>query len=305
MRRATWLLIVSMSAACNRREPEAEEAPAASAPAAVPAPSDNAETAEEFPGPAARAAAEARAAEGRGHASAVRYAVFGVRPGDVLNVREEPDPKSAQVQAFLWNARDVLGTGRSEQRKSELWVEVTAGAKSGWVNRAFLVEQGRGCDDPRIAGLAHKFAAAVRAKDGKALESLASPLRGLQVRHEAWNPTLRFKGDALSGIFSSRGALKWGQADGSGDPIVGSFSDVALPSLQKVLQPQAQRACGKVLAEGSAGSIEWPLELASMTLFSFHKPSSEGMDWITWVAGIEYVEQKPYIAMLIQYHWEI
>lgn len=68
-------------------------------------------------------------------AADVGYSVFGVRPGDVLNMRLKPDPRSPVVQTIAHNGTGISLTGASVGGD---WVEITYQRKRGWVNGRFL-----------------------------------------------------------------------------------------------------------------------------------------------------------------------
>jgi hypothetical protein len=64
--------------------------------------------------------------------------VMGVADGDVLNVRDGPGV-AYDIIATLDPVTDtVVATGRSQLLPASIWVEVTVGATTGWVNSQFL-----------------------------------------------------------------------------------------------------------------------------------------------------------------------
>jgi uncharacterized membrane protein len=65
----------------------------------------------------------------------VAYSVFGVRPGDTLNMRVQPNPRAPVVQTIPHDAEGIALTGRTGQGD---WAEVTFRRKRGWVNARFL-----------------------------------------------------------------------------------------------------------------------------------------------------------------------
>ena len=65
----------------------------------------------------------------------VSYSVFGVRPGDTLNMRSQPNPNAPVVQTIPFDGRDIGLTGRNAPGA---WVEVIYNRKRGWVNGRFL-----------------------------------------------------------------------------------------------------------------------------------------------------------------------
>lgn len=65
------------------------------------------------------------------------YAVTGVGPGDVLNIRERADASGPIIGTLPRDARGVEVVGRAGN-----WLEVNAGERSGWVNGLFMAVQG-------------------------------------------------------------------------------------------------------------------------------------------------------------------
>lgn len=65
----------------------------------------------------------------------VAYSVFGVRPGDTLNMRVQPNPRAPVVQTIAHDAEGIALTGRTSQGD---WTEITFRRKRGWVNARFL-----------------------------------------------------------------------------------------------------------------------------------------------------------------------
>ncbi len=68
-------------------------------------------------------------------AADIGYSVSGVRPGDVLNMRLNPDPRAPIVQTIPHNGTGLALTGRAAGGD---WVEVTYQRRRGWVNGRFL-----------------------------------------------------------------------------------------------------------------------------------------------------------------------
>jgi hypothetical protein len=224
-----------------------------------------------------------------------KYAVFGVKADDVLNVRAEPDHKSKKVYSYGPSVTAISGTGRQVVSGGVPWLEVAFDSGTGWVNRTFLREvvPGGGCNDPALTALIRKVMRAVALSDGASLQDTVSPLRGLLVRQTPASPTVRIPPNEAGGLFTSPTPKSWG-AD------VGSFKQVILPSLREdVAGKGAQETCGKLLAGGT--EQEFPAELAGLTLVSFHRPASGARSWHTTVGGLEYVEGKPYLTALVQY----
>jgi hypothetical protein len=237
------------------------------------------------------------------------YAVFDVKGDDVLNVRAEPDGSSKKVYSFSPAVTRIRLTGRRMDRGGTPWVEVGFEGGTGWVNRLYLTEMHPdGCNDPNLIAAIRKFMHAASSADGAALREIVSPLRGLHVRYSAGAKGVTFPAEEVEGIFTSPVPKSWGLV-GEGDPptaLTGSFREVVAGSLEQALVGKgAKEKCGALLMGGTAGSTEWPAELSRLTQVSFHDPSEANEHWQTWVAGFEYVDGKPYVAMLIGYRWEM
>jgi uncharacterized membrane protein len=65
----------------------------------------------------------------------VSYSVFGVRPGDTLNMRVAPNPAAPVVQTIPHDAEGIALTGKTARGD---WTEVTFRRKRGWVNARYL-----------------------------------------------------------------------------------------------------------------------------------------------------------------------
>lgn len=230
------------------------------------------------------------------------YAVFGVKPDDVLNVRAEPEASSKKVYSYGPDVTTIRSTGRLQLSKDGVpWVEVKFEGSTGWVNRMFLTEMqpGGGCDDPNLTAAIRKFMRAVAQSDGASLQEIVSPLRGLLVRQADVGPTVHFPANESGGIFTSPVVKRWGGQ--AGDALAGPFKTVILPNLREdVAGKGAQEKCGRLLPPGKA-SLAWPAEFAGFTLVSFHRPGAGRQPWHTSVAGLEYVDGKPYFAALVQF----
>ncbi|WP_295557725.1 hypothetical protein [uncultured Hyphomicrobium sp.] len=71
------------------------------------------------------------------------YKVTGIKAGDTLTIREEPDDggKPAdwkELGRIPADASDVLGTGRSKLVGEQRWFEISFRSTRGWVNAKFL-----------------------------------------------------------------------------------------------------------------------------------------------------------------------
>lgn len=230
---------------------------------------------------------------------------------DVLNVRAGPGVEFEIVGALPPDARNVTITGAGELVSGSRWVPIQAGNVSGWVNSRFLtgsIAAEPFCNSGDRQALVDQLETAVANRDGDALAALVHPERGLRIHHNWWNPVQRFDGGEVAQLFSSRQALDWGIADGSGNPIVGSFSEIILPMLDEDLLGAEQIACDAILSGGTAGIVRVPDGYEAVLPVSFFRPGTEefaGMDWGSWVVGVEQWNGRYFISYLIHFEWEI
>jgi hypothetical protein len=244
------------------------------------------------------------------------YAVVGLGEGDLLNVRSAPGTSNAVLETLGPGIRNIQPTGKIEQADGITWLEIQRPSSTpGWVSRSFLTEQVEPqafCADERIKKLVGDFSQAIKNQDGEALSRLVSPVQGLTIQHNWWNPEVKIEStEAIRNLFFSTTDYDWGTADGSGEPLVGPFKDIILPKLQDVLSSTYTSHCNILESPTSAGAtsglLTWPAEYANMNYVALYRaaPAGEEMNWRTWVIGIDYVAGVPYIASLVQYTWEI
>jgi hypothetical protein len=244
------------------------------------------------------------------------YAVVGLGEGDLLNVRSGPGTSNDVLETLGPGIRNLQPTGKLEESDGITWLEIQRPSNTpGWVSRAFLTEQVEPqafCEDERIDKLVDDFTAAIKNQDGEALSRLVSPVHGLTIQHNWWNPAVKLdSSEAIQNIFFSTTDFNWGTADGSGEPLVGPFKDMILPKLQDVVGTDYTRHCNVLesgtSAGGTTGTLTWPAEYANLNYEALYRaaPAGDEMNWRTWVIGIDYVGGVPYIASLVQYAWEI
>jgi hypothetical protein len=244
------------------------------------------------------------------------YAVVMLGEGDLLNVRAGAGTGNDVLETLGPEVRDLLPTGNIEETDGIHWVEIQReGETTGWVSRAFLTEQVTSqafCDDERAGRLIGNFAQAVKEQNGEALARLVSPEHGLTIQHNWWNPAVTLDStETVQNLFFSTTDFDWGTAGGSGEPLVGSFRDIVLPMLRDVIDVDYSQHCNLLesgtSAGGTTGQLTWPVEYANLNFYALFRaaPAGEEMNWRTWAVGIEYVGGVPYLAVLIQYDWEI
>lgn len=240
------------------------------------------------------------------------YSVAWVPELEPLVVRQPAGITSMAVTSLAFDQRGLTVTGNTTQMGSSTWVEINLpeGGK-GWVKDWNLTEDVLGssfCADPRIPELANQFILAIKARDGGKLSDLASPKRGLIIRHDWWNPEVNVGFSSVPSLFLDPSPLAWGVNRDSELAIEGTFREVILPQLEDVFSVAPEFHCGELGLGSSAQDAIWPSDYSNMNYISFHRaapdPGSQ-LNWRTWALGIEYVDGEPYLALLIQYRGEI
>lgn len=248
--------------------------------------------------------------------TAQKVAVVFVSEGNELEIRSRPGADQAVIANISPHAQNItLSKAFEWQDDHELWVEITtADGISGWVDAYYLTNQISSdafCMDKRVTSLMAQFIDAVKERNGEKFFELVSPLHGLFIRHEWWNPEIQIKDpEQIMNIFTSATSYDWGIQDGNGLEISGSFQDVILPLLSEVVD-NSPRSCNTLeqglASGGSTGFIQWPFEYANLNYIALYRsaPAGDELNWRTWAVGIEFIGNKAYIVALVQYHWEI
>jgi hypothetical protein len=246
------------------------------------------------------------------------YAVILVAEGDVLNIRLGPGPAYAVAGIFTSTQTGIMRTGPSMKVGDNLWVEVQNPAGgNGWVNSAYLTETvatAAFCADTGINALLTAFSNAIRTSDGAALGPLASPAvhkdldgnsrTGVDVRLYRYANSVVFDQDHFRYVFESTYKHNWGSGP-SGMDDIGSFHQIILPLLVDVLTGSPVLTCNA--AVHTSGLFQpWPYEYTNINFYEYFRPGTPGvdLDYNTFIIGVEYVQDQPYLFALIHYEWE-
>ena len=240
------------------------------------------------------------------------YQVAFVAADDTLNVRSGPGVDKDVVGELAPEDAKAQITGAGQLVDGSTWVPIAADDVTGWVNGRFLTQSADGeafCQDEVVADLLTDLETAVTNQDGDLLAQLIHPERGLRLRHSWWNPEVLLDHDEVSDIFTGSTSYEWGVEDGSGNPIVGYFSQEILPLIQEdLLLADDEPACDEIRHGGTAGIVRLPDEYQHIHYYSFHRPGTDefsGMNWGTWVVGIERWQGEYYLSFLVHFAWEI
>jgi len=248
-----------------------------------------------------------------------RLAVFNLAEGEVLNVRSTPSVSGEIVATLDAGTRQLEPTGKTETADEFTWVEIhlpdpQAAGQTGWVSGAFVVEEVPAeafCADPKVGALLDQFVMAVRAEDGGALAALVSPTHGLSINRAPGSAEIVTISDPgeTAGLFRSSFEYVWGADSASGQSVIGSFKTVLLPELVDVLGGSSTRYCNSLQTGQGIGAtsaqIAWPYDYTAVNFVALHRPApeTEEMNWRTWAVGVDYVENTPYISLLLEYYW--
>jgi hypothetical protein len=161
------------------------------------------------------------------------------------------------------------------------------------------------CDAPPARDLIAALGRAIASRDGELLASLVSPSAGLDVRYFRDGRVINYDRQHARFVFESTFQADWGISPGSGEPLVGAFHEIVLPSLQIVFTPSASLQCNQIEIGGATYDAQWPYP--GMNFFSVHFPGTEAygqMDWQTWAVGMDVGSGKPLLATLAHFMWE-
>lgn len=159
------------------------------------------------------------------------------------------------------------------------------------------------CTDPAVAVLLDSFKAAMLNADGTLLSSLVSP-NGMEVRYFRDGTAITYSPYQAGFLFETTYQADWGAEPGSGLEKTGSFHDVIVPAMVKVFNQPYTLHCNEIRHGGATYEVKW---LYGKDFYSIHFAGTQAngfLDWHTWVVGVEYSENKPYIYALMQFFWE-
>lgn len=243
--------------------------------------------------------------------SLISYMVINVEEDDALNVRSLPGIENPTVGKLDPGQGGITVTGPASQQSGSLWVPINEGEINGWVNSYYLtrqIEDETFCNDDQARSILDQTIETIKRRDGEKLSELVDSNRGLRVHRHWWNPTVNLEQEELSQIFNSDKPYEWGTADGSGDPIVGSFQNVILPLLDRNLVLATDLACGELLQGSTAGIVQLPPLYEGINYYSLYRPAGPDefeLDWGSWAIGIERGPEDYFLSFLVHYEWEI
>jgi hypothetical protein len=163
------------------------------------------------------------------------------------------------------------------------------------------------CQDARVGVLLDSVGSALAASNGGAFAALISPVSGLDLQFIRSGRVVNYDREHAAFVFETTYQVEWGLSAGSGGPLTGSFQEIVLPSLQTVFTPSAQRVCNQIKLGSATYQAAWPSEYSAVNFYSVHFPGTtqfSGLDWETWLAGVEFANGQPYLRVLLHFEWE-
>lgn len=160
------------------------------------------------------------------------------------------------------------------------------------------------CTDPQVTALIDSLKTAITNEDGALLSSLVSPSSGLEVSYYHNGAAIKYDQNQAKFLFETTYPANWGVDPASGAEKIGPFHEVVVPALKKIFSQPYDLYCNELKYGGASYPVKFPYD---KDFYSIYFPGTEAngyMDWQTWVAGIEYVDGKPYLYALMQFFWE-
>ncbi|HXD10899.1 MAG TPA: NBR1-Ig-like domain-containing protein [Anaerolineales bacterium] len=158
------------------------------------------------------------------------------------------------------------------------------------------------CADSRIATLIEQLKGSMNQSNGDMFAALVSPTHGVDVRLWAYQPAVNFSPTSARNVFASTDSYSWGTGP-SLITDVGTFKDIIQPKLIDVLNAPNMETYCDVLTKVYPLATPWPYP--NTHYYNLYKPASAaGFDFRTWLVGIEYVNDQPYISALVTIVWE-
>ena len=160
------------------------------------------------------------------------------------------------------------------------------------------------CADAQATALVDSLKRATLNNDGPLLSSLVSPNNGLEVRYFHSSDPIKYSAYQAKFLFETTYVAKWGPDPASGLEKKGAFHDVVAPELRNIFNQPYTLHCNEIRHGGASYPISWPYSKDFYSIYYAGTQPNGGNDWRTWVAGIEYVNGRPYLYALIQFFWE-
>ena len=160
------------------------------------------------------------------------------------------------------------------------------------------------CSDPLASALIDSLKTAVTTSDGALLSSLVSPTNGMDVRYLHNGTVVNYDQEHAKFLFETTFPVDWGVEPGSGAQKSGSFHDVIVPRLAEIFNQPYTLHCNELKHGGASYPVVFPYDKGFYSIYFPGTEANGNLDWHTWLAGIEYVDGKPFLYALMQFFWE-
>jgi hypothetical protein len=155
-----------------------------------------------------------------------------------------------------------------------------------------------------VTALFDSLKTAVTKADGPLLSSLVSPSSGLEVSYFHNGTAIKYDQNQAKFLFETTYPADWGADPASGAEKIGPFHEVVVPALLKIFNQPYELHCNELKYGGASYPVKFPYDKDFYSIYFPGTQANGNMDWQTWVAGVEYVNGKPYLYALMQFYWE-
>jgi hypothetical protein len=159
------------------------------------------------------------------------------------------------------------------------------------------------CNDPQVIALLDALKSSMLTANGETFGPLVSP-NGMQVRYFRDAKPITYTAHQAKFLFVTTYQAPWGNDPASGQEKKGAFHDVIVPELVRVFNAPYTVHCNEIRHGGASYQVTWPYNKDFYSIYYTGTETNGYLDWRTWTAGIEYVNNKPYLYALVQYFWE-
>ena len=160
------------------------------------------------------------------------------------------------------------------------------------------------CSDSQVIGVIDTLKTSMFTADGSRLSSLVNPTLGMDVRFFRTGNVLTYSQEQAKYLFETTYQANWGSHPASGQTVVGAFHDVVVPELVKIFKQPYALYCNDLHHGGATYEPNWSYKGNFYTVYYAGTEPNGFLDWHSWVVGIDYVNNKPYIYAMTQFFWE-
>lgn len=241
-------------------------------------------------------------------------AVVFVADQQLLPVYAQPNQTAEVIAQLEPNRTNIPLSGNFQHDGGRLWAEIQLEqGETGWVDTQYLtaaVDAAQFCSIEQIKGYTERVLEALRLKEADLFAEMVSPLHGLRLRTH-WSNAEVFlgMGQEVKELFTSAKTFSFGGDQPSQTTREGTFMEDIYPLLLDV-QEGGRESCN-TLEQGLAadwinGFIQWPFEYANLNYLTRYRPATaeDALDWRMWAFGIEWIDQQPYLSVMVLYQWD-